>query len=160
LTSDVAMINWQDKIYVALLNSSSDFLIVEVICKIMVCNYTETKMLAPCVVYQTLVLSVQKARNRSPRDVRNSRDGPHARVTGAVSWRQYPLFAVLQATRRRCADPTCGAMTARRFYEPFFTEPRCSFSDDRTNERSPFSASRCRQRHCRNAQNMQRQPIH
>jgi len=50
----------------------------------MVCNYTETKMLAPCVVYQTLVLSVQKARNG---DVRDSRDGPHAhaRVTGAVS---------------------------------------------------------------------------
>lgn len=108
------MINWPDEIYVALLTSlpiSSTVRHFQAICKIMVCNYTETKMLAPYAVYQTLVRPVQKPRNGVCEDVGDSRDGSRAHsraATGAVSWRQYALFAVLRAEARgsyvRCND--------------------------------------------------------
>lgn len=48
----------------------------------------------------------------------------------------------------RPADPACGAMTARRFYEPFFG--RGAFLFGRPNG-SLLSACPCRERRCRNA---------
>lgn len=86
----------------------------------------------------------------------------HMHVRLQVQSRDVSIHCSPFYERWRCADLTCGAMTARRFYEPFFAEPRCSFSDDQTNERSLLSASQCRERRCRNARNMQRRlrPMH
>lgn len=96
----------------------------------MVYNYTET--LASYAVYRALARPVRKPRNgvREDGGVRDSRGRDpraHARAaTGAVWWRQYPLFVVLRAAEVR--DPRI--LHAVQWLHAAFTslsssEPRC-----------------------------------
>lgn len=130
------MINWPGKIYVALLKPlpiSSTVRRFQAICKIMVCNYTETKMRWRVIrrVSNTCSPGSEAAERCFAGRVRDSRDGPraHARAaTGAVSWRQSSIVRrCASGGGARTADSTCGAMTARRFYEPFFVRAEVFF---------------------------------
>lgn len=134
----------------------------------MVSNYMETKMCWRHHRVSNTCSPCSEATARCLRDVCDSRDGSraHARAVLQVQSRDVSTHCSTCSASgggARPADLTYGAMTARRFYEPFFTEPRCSFSDGRTNERSLLSASRCRERMLQKClENMQRRlrPTH